>query len=309
MGMRPLSPTERDFYEERRRKWRRSAFWRGFLVAIGLLILVGVVGIFASDRPFGPHIARVELTGTLYDDAARLRMLRGLEENEDVRAVIVQINSPGGTSAGSEAIHDTLRRVAETKPVVAVLGEVAASGGYIAAIGADHIIARGNTLTGSIGVILEYPDVTGLLDRIGIEFETFRSSEAKAELSPFREISPAARERQQALIADGYAWFRDLVGARRGLTGPALERVATGAVFTGRSAEALGLIDALGGEPEAIDYLESRDPTLEDLDITTWRSERDSDGWPGLLSRFLVGERGLSAWPATIGPSLMAIYK
>ena len=137
---------------------------------------------------------------------------------------MVRINSPGGTTAGSEALYASLRAVAEKKPVVAVMGELAASGGYIAAIAADHIVGRGNTLTGSIGVIMEYPDLTQVMARLGIGLETVRSSELKAEPSPFRPTNPAARALDEALVAEGYGWFRGLVGERRGLEGPALDR-------------------------------------------------------------------------------------
>ena len=250
---------ERDFYEERRRKWRRSAFWRGFLVAAVLAALIGAwIGSSAIDAVTS-HIARVEVAGIITDDPERDRMLEGLAKNQNVKAVIVRINSPGGTTAGSEALFASLRLVAEKKPLVAQLAEVAASGGYVAAIAADHIVSRGNTLTGSIGVIMEYPDLTQVMKRIGIEVETVRSSELKAEPSPFRETNPAARARDQALVAESYRWFRGLVADRRGLSGTALDTAANGGVFTGRLALENGLIDEIGGEPEALAWLESRD--------------------------------------------------
>ncbi len=170
--------------------------------------------------------------------------------------MLLRINSPGGTTAGSEALYEAIRHLAETRPVVAVLGEVAASGGYVAALGADHIVGWGNTLTGSIGVIMEYPDLTQVLDRLGIGWETVRSSELKAEPSPFRPTNPAARARDEALVAEGYAWFRGLVGERRGLEGAALDAVANGGVFTGRLALENGLIDEIGGERVALEWLE-----------------------------------------------------
>ena len=168
-----------------------------------------------------------------------------------MRALVLRINSPGGTTAGSEALYAAIRRVAAEKPVVAVLGEVAASGGYVAALAADRIVGRGNTLTGSIGVIMEYPDLTEVMERLGIGIETVRSSELKAEPSPFRPTNPAARARDEALVADSYRWFRGLVGERRGLQGNALDAAANGGVFTGRLALESGLIDAIGGEAEA----------------------------------------------------------
>jgi protease-4 len=150
-----MDALERDFYEERRRKWRRSAFWRGFFVAILLLVALGAF--LGSDllQAQRMHIARVEVDGVIGDSREREEMLDRLAETSGARAVLLRINSPGGTTAGSEALFASLRAVAAKKPVVAVMGELAASGGYIAALGADHIVARGNTLTGSIGVIME----------------------------------------------------------------------------------------------------------------------------------------------------------
>jgi protease-4 len=282
-----LDALERDFYEERRRKWRRSAFWRGFLVAAVIAIVIGIWAASGVLEHAGRQIARIEVGGIIADDLDRDKLLARLAGDDNVRAVIVRVNSPGGTTAGSEALYAGLRRVAAKKPVVAELAEVAASGGYIAAIAADHIVARGNTLTGSIGVIMEYPDLTQVMSKLGVEMETVRSSELKAEPSPFRPTPPAARAVEETLVADSYQWFRGLVGERRGLAGADLDRVANGAVFTGRLALAGGLIDEIGGEPEALAWLESRDAGLAALPVRDWEVERE-----GPLAERLLGEIG-----------------
>lgn len=280
---------ERDFYEERRRKWRRSAFWRGVLVTLLLIVgLVVIAGVWGGDfRRDRAHVARFEVTGVITDDRERDLLLADLAEDTNARAVIVAINSPGGTTAGSEALFDSLRRIAAEKPVVAQIGEMAASGGYVAAIAADHVVARGNSLTGSIGVIMEYPDLTEAMSRLGIGWETVRSSELKAEPSPFRPTNPAARALDEAMVADSFAWFRGLVGERRGLEGPALDAVATGGVFTGRLAAANGLVDEIGGEEEAVAWLESRDPALKGLDVVDWEVDRERGGVGGILGGIL----------------------
>jgi len=282
-----LDALERDFYEERRRRWRRSAFWRGFLVAAVIAVLIGVwaaSGLFANA---GRQIARIEVGGVIADDLDRDKLLADLADNDNIRAVIVRVNSPGGTTAGAEALYEGLRRIAAKKPVVAELAELAASGGYVAAIAADHIVARGNTLTGSIGVIMEYPDLTQVMAKLGVELETVRSSELKAEPSPFRPTSPAARAVEEKLVADSYQWFRGLVAERRGLQGSDLDQAANGAVFTGRQALAGGLIDEIGGEPEARAWLESRDAGLAGLPVRDWEVERE-----GPLAERLLGEIG-----------------
>jgi protease IV len=242
------------------------------------------------------------VNGVITDDRERDEMLESIADDDAVRAVVLRINSPGGTTAGSEALYASLRAVAEKKPVVAVLSEVAASGGYVAAIGTDHIVARGNTLTGSIGVIMEYPDLTRIMERIGLELETVRSSPLKAEPSPFRETSPAARAIEEALVAESYDWFRGLVAERRGLEGARLDAVANGQVFTGRLALANGLVDEIGGEPEALAWLESREPGLGELPVRDWEVERERSFVGSLLGKIgstggILGEISLNAAP------------
>lgn len=304
-----MDPLTQDLYDERRRKWRRSAFWRGVLATLGVLILLGILGAMLGNQPRGPHIARLHLVDVIYDDPARNRLLRDLRDNEDVAALVVHISSPGGTTVGSEAVYEGLRDISDAKPVVAVLGEVAASGGYISAIATDHIIARGNTITGSIGVIYEYPDVTGLMDRLGVEMETLRSSELKAEPSPFRPASPAGLAAQRLLVEDSYAWFSELVADRRDLSGNALGAVTDGRVFTGRQALDLGLVDALGDEEDAVDWLESTNAGLADLPILTWDVPTEQEPWEAILGKIPVIGGNSSLFPRVDGPRLMSILK
>lgn len=299
---------ERDFYEERRRKWRRSAFWRGFLVAaaLGLALLWGFSG---SLPAAGEQIARFELNGVIVDDAKRDELLNDIARDEGVKALILRISSPGGTTVGSEAVFEGVRAIAARKPVVAVLGEVAASGGYAAAIAADHVVGRGNTLTGSVGVILEYPDLTGVMARLGIGLETVRSSELKAEPSPFRPTNPAARAVEEALVADSYRWFRGLVAERRSLEGAELDAVANGAVFTGRLALERGMIDAIGGEAEAVEWLESRDSALQDLPVRDWMVEEEGGLLGGMVGSLAASDGILREIAQLWGAKLYSIAR
>lgn len=281
-----MDALERDFYEDRRRRWRRSAFWRGFWIALILALVLAVILVGRDGLPHA-QIARYQLNGVITDDLKRDEVLREISEADEVEGVILRISSPGGTTAGSEAVYQAVREIAAVKPVVAVMGEAAASGGYVAAIAADHIVARGNTLTGSIGVILEYPDLTGLIGRLGVEMETVRSSDLKAEPSPFRPTTPAARAVDRALIADSYGWFRGLVAERRGLEGADLDAAANGQVFTGRLALARGLVDELGGETEALAWLESQRPGLGDLPVEDWEADREEGLIGGLIGSSL----------------------
>ncbi|MCP5073897.1 MAG: signal peptide peptidase SppA [Rhodobacteraceae bacterium] len=301
---------ERDFYEERRRKWRRSAFWRGVLATLGVIALLVGLGLWLGDGPrFGAHIARVEISGIIYDDPVLDAALQSVEESNAAKALIVVINSPGGTTVGSEAVYERLRRIAKDKPVVAVMREVAASGGYIAALGADHIVARGNTITGSVGVIMEYPDVTDLLDRIGVTMETIRSSELKAEASPYRKLSPEGRAAEQALIDDSYAWFRALVENRRGLTGNQLDAATDGRVFTGRVALEMGLIDDIGGSEIALAHLESLAGFEPDLPVDFYPLDYEEGGFWGPLGKFLSQNSVLKRFSAADGPRLYSLAR
>jgi len=280
---------ERDLYEERRRKWRRSGFIRG----IGLMLLLMVAGIWwmlgqkVSEFPTGEHIALVSIDGIILQDRYREEVLAKIAADDDVKAVIVWINSPGGSVVGSEILYESLRMIAAEKPLVAQMAGAAASGGYIAALAADHIVARSNTVTGSIGVIMEYPDVSGLLSRIGVEMQVVRSSGIKGGVSPFREASPAEIAAQEALIEETFIWFKDLVAERRNLSGTALDAATTGGIFSGRKAVENGLIDALGGEATAREYLESVTPTLSELTVEEWTLSEPEPWYSGTLSTLI----------------------
>lgn len=258
-----------DLILERHRVRRRLALWR--IVAI-VAIVVAVVAMLPSTFGFGvPHVARVDISGIILEDLDREKAIAALAENDSVKALIVHIDSRGGTIAASEALYLAIRKVAEVKPVVAVMSEYAASGGYIAAIAADHIIARGNTITGSIGVVMEAPNIAGLLDTLGIEVNKIKSGPMKAEPGLMTPVPEGALKAQEDLIGDTFAWFRGLVEERRALNGPSLDAVTDGRAYTGRQALALGLVDRLGDETDAVDWLETERGIDTDLKVRDWK--------------------------------------
>ena len=268
-----------DLVIERRRVRRRLAFWR--IVAIVALLAVAIILIpMPSGGPSGDHVARLSIDGIIFDDPERDEAIFDLAEDRNARALIVRINSPGGTVAGSEALYESLRAVAERKPVVAVMGEAAASGGYVTALAAERIIARATTLTGSIGVVAEAPNFSGLLDKIGIDVLRVKSAPLKAEPSLLTKPEPGSVEAQQSLIDDSFAWFRDLVRERRGLSGQRLDAVADGRAFTGRQALELGLVDAIGGEVLAREWLEERHGVAADLELRDVEWGEPDLPWP-----------------------------
>jgi len=179
----------------------------------------------------------------------------------------VHINSPGGTTAGSEQLYDALVRLKAKKPLVVVVEGLAASGGYITAIAADHIIAQQSSLVGSIGVLFQFPNFTELLKTVGVKVEEVKSSPLKAAPNGFEPTSPEARAALDALVKDSYAWFRGLVKDRRGMDDALIEKVADGRVFTGRQAVDLKLIDQLGDEKTAVAWLVAQKGVKKDLPV------------------------------------------
>lgn len=242
-------------YEERKRLKRSRFRWR--VIAVIAVLAVAAMLFARAKPPVGQHIARYAVDGVILDDRARDKVLAKIAEDDTVEALILSIDSPGGTVVGSEILYESIRKVSEKKPVVAVMRNVAASGGYMAAIAADHIVARGNTITGSVGVIAQMPNAHELLEKVGISVLEVKSGPLKAQPSPFQPVAPAPVTAQQEMVAESFEWFLDLVKERRALSPNAISKIEAGGVFTGRQAEEIALIDALGGETEAIEWLES----------------------------------------------------
>jgi protease-4 len=248
-----------DAIVDRRRMRRKLGFWRVAAVLVAVVAVAAGALVFTGNRAAltggpGGTIARVTIDGLIRVNRQRVEALDRLAKS-NAKAVIVHVNSPGGTVSGSEELYDSLMRVKVKKPLVVVVDGLAASGGYIAAMAGDRIVAKQSAIVGSIGVIFQYPNVTELLKTIGVNVETIRSSPLKAAPSGYEPTSPEARAAVEAIVKDSYAWFRGLVGERRSLDGTLLERVADGRVFTGRQALELKLIDQVGDEHAAIDWL------------------------------------------------------
>jgi protease-4 len=247
-----------DHIVDRRRMRRKLTFWRVLAVFVAVVAVVGG-GMFLATGRTGVagvpgSIARIQIEGLIRANQQRTEALDRLAESP-ARAVIVHINSPGGTVAGSEQLHDSLTKLKAKKPLVVVIDGLAASGGYIAAMAADHIVAQQSSIVGSIGVIFQFPNVSELLKTIGVKIEDVKSSPLKAAPNGYEPTSPEARAAIESLVTDSYDWFKDMVRDRRKLDQAGLNKVSDGRVFTGRQALALKLIDSLGNEQTAIDWL------------------------------------------------------
>ncbi len=270
---------------DRRRLKRSLTFWR-LLAVVAVVALV----VFAAGRlgggsflgPRGDYVARLAIGGLITDDRDRLDAIGRLAADPRVRALIVAIDSPGGTVVGGEALFEKLRQVAAAKPVVAVMGDTAASGGYMVALAADRIFAHQATITGSIGVIFQTAEFSRLLDKIGITPEEVKSSPLKAAPSPFQPMSPAAREVTQGVVDDIYAMFVRMTAERRHMSPDKARQLADGRIYTGRQAVANGLVDAIGGEAEARAWLQSARGVPASLKLRTVEYGR---GLAGLAER------------------------
>jgi protease-4 len=280
---------------DRRRLRRKLTFWRVAALAIAAIGLASAAA-WMLREDFGgtgvDHIAKIRIEGTITEDEDLLERLAKVRESDAVKGVILAIDSPGGTTAGGEAIFDEVRKLAAEKPVVAQVGTLAASAGYMIASASDHIVARKSSIIGSIGVLVQFPDITGLMDKVGVKLEEVKSSPLKAEPSPFNPTTDEERAMLRSMIMDSYDWFVGLVDERRPLTRTEAAALADGSIFTGRQALQNKLVDELGGEGEAIGWLATKGVDGK-LEVVEWKAK--DGGWflstealAGVVSR-LVG--------------------
>lgn len=288
---------EADLLVDRRRLKRQVSLWR--LAAILVLLGASLAAAYHLGEPrWGRgHVGRFAVSGVITDDAARLRTLRELAEDGRVKALLLRIDSPGGTVVASEELHRQVRAIAERIPVVAVLGQTAASGGYMVALGADRIVAREGTVTGSIGVLMQTADVSGLLRKLGVSMEQIRSVPLKAVPNPLEPLTDEGRRAVREIIEDMHAMFVGMVAERRGLDADRALRVSDGRVYTGRQALPLGLVDELGGEDAALDWLARERGVPRDMPVRDVRVSRPGEGWRDLSSRALSALTGKSYLP------------
>ncbi|KAB2848275.1 MAG: signal peptide peptidase SppA [Hyphomicrobiaceae bacterium] len=283
-----------DAIVDRRRLRRRLTLWRVLAVVAGVIAVTALAIRAGGDVLGGRQIARINITGVITEDRAQLALLKTLAKDDRVKAVIVHLNSPGGTTTGGEALYEGLRELAKKKPVVAVFGTIATSAAYIVGLGTDHIVARGNSVTGSVGVIFQWAEVSQLLDKLGIRMNEVKSGTLKATPSPFQPLDEAGRRLAEEMVADSQRWFLRLVSDRRKIDPAAVPGLTQGRIFTGRQALDAKLVDALGSEIEAVKWLEEQRGLTKDLAIVDWKPKQESPfGFLGTLS---IGLRDLF-WP------------
>lgn len=299
---RPIEWANRMTFEtetvlDRRRLRRTLGWWRG--MAIGALALAAGAYAFGGDRVADltgrRQIARVAIEGTVFENRDQLKMLKKIGEAKHVEGVVLFINSPGGTTSGGEAMFHALRDLAKTKPVVVQFGTVAASAGYILGLGGDYIVARGNTITGSIGVLMQWPEIADLLGRIGVKMNEIKSGPLKASPSPFQPIDEPSRKVTEEMIQDSFTWFLSLVETRRGINPRDVPGLVEGRVFSGRQALAAKLVDEIGGEDEAVRWLEDKRNVSKNLKVVDWKPQVEAGGLSGFGFSSLAESLGAGA--------------
>ena len=266
---------------DRRRIRRKLTFWRVVAFLVVLAAIIGGLALAAGRNTVPllatPQIARVDISGFITEDRAMTEMLAKLAKDDSVKGVIVAINSTGGATTGGEALYEALRQLAAAKPTVSTIATFGASAAYMAAIATDHIVARRTSITGSIGVIFQYPQISELLDKLGVDVVDIKSAPLKAEPNPFEPPSEAAKAVVQGVVRDTFNWFVDIVAERRDLARGTVVTLADGRIYTGRQALDADLIDAIGGEETAIAWLSDKGVDAK-LPIKDWAPQTPRSG-------------------------------
>ena len=266
---------------ERRRLRRRLTLWRLLAVVLAVFFIALLATgnqRFAGSGSFLPHIARVSVSGLITDDQKMIELLDKVGKSTQVRAVILDINSPGGTTTGGEAMYDAIRQLAEKKPVVAVCGTLATSAAYIVALATDRIFVYGNTITGSVGVIFQWADVSELMRTLGVKVEEIKSGPLKAVPNPFQPADEKARALGEEMVQEAKVWFVDLVAKRRKIEPAIVPGLTDGRIYSGRQAVELKLVDEIGDEKDAKRWLQKERAVTPGLSVVEWKPKTESGG-------------------------------
>ena len=242
---------------DRRAAWILGLVFGGLFLCLFAFMALAWVAVQGGrggmmSRAGGERVGVVEVTGVIADSKTALKELREFEDDPRIRAVVVRIDSPGGSVGPSQEILEAMQRLQKKKHVLASMGSIAASGGFYIAMGGEKIFANPGTLTGSIGVISEFPNVSGLLKWAGVDMRTITAGRLKDAGSPFRDMSAEERSYFQSMLDDVHTQFIEAVAESRKLPEDQVRKVADGRVFTGRKAKDLKFVDELGGLQDAV---------------------------------------------------------
>ncbi len=296
---------EADLLIDRRRLKRRLNFWR-VLTVLAIVFAAAVLAAPTGSLGVGrQHIVRITISGVITEDRKLTDAIVALTTDKLVPAVIVAVDSPGGSVAGGESLHAALIRLAAAKPVVTVMRGTAASAGYMVSLPAERIFARDATLTGSIGVILETVQVSGLLSKLGVDAEAITSGPLKDQPSYSRPLTEPGRAYLNGLVQDMYDQFVTMVAQGRHLDPDTVRKLADGRAYTGRQAKALGLVDEIGGEIEARTWLAQKHGIAETMPVSDLQlsslAQRTFGSATTMLQTLLLGTQNEGAWALWTG--------
>ncbi len=304
-------PLEPDALIDRQRLKRRLTFWR--VLAVVALVLAAIVAVPHGHRLGNARVARYAINGVIGDGRQQIEDLDRLRKDPGIRGVLLHLDTPGGAVGGGEGIHAAVLELAAAKPVVAVMDGTAASAGYMIAVAAPHIVARESTLTGSIGVILELGDVAGLLDKLGIRSQSLVSGPLKGQPSFTQPLSEPGRVYLQALVMDLYDQFVGIVASGRHMDPARVKQLADGRAYTGRQALGLGLVDEIGGEQQALHWMQAQRHVAADLPVTDvekggWFEQMTKGSPAGSLLQLVLGAQDVLA-PAVHVDGVYALWQ
>lgn len=233
------------------------------------------------------QIARIRIEGVIENSSEIVNLIKEIETNKKIKALILHIDSPGSTSFAGEELYLALKKLRRTKPIVSVLGTLAASGGYMTALGTNYVIARNMTLTGSIGVLWQSFEVVELANKLGIKFISLKSSPLKATPNPMEAITSEMKEAALETIQDSFEIFLNMVIENRNLSKEQALKLSDGRLYTGKRAKELKLIDAIGGEDEALEWLEKEKKISKKLSVEDYEIKNKDSAIFGELSSFV----------------------
>lgn len=280
------------------RKRHPLLFWLGMLmIVVGLLGAGGAIFGDSDGLTSGDRFAVLRVEGIILNNKAALKWLDRLSRDSSVKGVLVRVDSPGGGAAASQELHDALVTLQKTKPVVAYMGTVAASGGLMVAVAAKTVVANPSAVTGSIGVKMDIPQVQGLMQKLGVGQETLTTGKYKDAGSPFKAMSEQERTYLQGVLQDMHSQFVNLVAQSRHISRDKVESIADGRIFTGREAVSLKLVDAVGGQDLALSLLQKAANVTGRLPLL--EQPKESTLWKEVLETVLeVDIRSKAASPA-----------
>jgi len=274
-----------DSLVERARLRSQVTLWRAFTFIALILAVFAAIGGSAIKKmkPKEDYIARIAVEGLIFEDQDRLAILKEIEEDKNIKAVLLRVNSPGGTAVGGEELYKALARLNDVKPVVAIMDSLAASAGYMVTLGCERIFAHNGTITGSIGVIMQIPNLKELAEKLGVKINYVKTSPLKGSPDIFENASPEAMKILEVMMQDFYKYFVQTVSTERSIPPDTALKLADGRVYSGREAVNNKLVDDIGGEHEALDWLVKNQNIPADLKVMEVKLHKPKDPFAEFL--------------------------